>query len=56
MHAVRLNHDRMYRLIEEGGDAGNEGFAAYWRQAKRRLAITAEWYAEQHDALVVALS
>ena len=34
VRAVRLNHDRMYRLIEEGGNAGNEAFAAYWRRGR----------------------
>jgi len=56
VQAVRLNHDRMYQLVEDGARAGNEGFAAYWREAKRRAAATAAWYTEQHDALVQALS
>ena len=54
MRAVRLNHDRMYRLIEDGADTGIEGFAAYWALAKQRAAATADWYAEQHDTLVYA--
>lgn len=56
VRAVRLNHDRMYRLIEDGGRAGNAGFAAYWAEARDRAAATAAWYAEQHDTLVAALS
>ena len=56
VQAVRLNHDRMYRLIEDGADTGIEGFAAYWALAKERAAATADWYAEQHDTLVAALS
>ena len=34
VRAVRLNHDRMYRLIEDGADAGIEGFAAYWARGR----------------------
>lgn len=53
--AVRLNHLRMYRLIEEGGQAGNVGFAAYWQEAAVRVDATTRWYAEQADRLVEAL-
>ena len=42
--AVRLNHDWMYRLIEDGAKDGNVGFADYWRQAARRVAATRTWY------------
>lgn len=56
VRAVRLNHERMYRLIEEGGKAGNEGFAAYWRDARDRAAATTQWYADEHDQLVAALA
>jgi Phosphotransferase enzyme family len=56
MRAVRLNHDRMYQLIEDGAGAGNEGFAAYWAENEQRAAATAAWYAEQHDILIKALS
>jgi hypothetical protein len=56
IRAVRLNHDRMYRLIEDGAGAGNQGFAAYWAESEQRVAATRVWYAEQHDALVAALS
>ena len=54
--AVRLHHDRMYELIEDGAGAGNQGFAAYWALAEQRAAVTAGWYVEQHDTLVRALS
>jgi hypothetical protein len=53
---VQLNNDRMYRLIEDGADAGNEGFAAYWAESKRRVEVTRTWYVEQHQALVTALT
>lgn len=53
--AVRLNHQRMYRLIEEGGQAGNEGFAAYWREAAGRAAATTQWYADHTERLMEAL-
>jgi hypothetical protein len=56
VQAVRINHDRMYQLIEEGGHAGNPGFAAYWRDAECRATATAAWYLEQHDTLVSALT
>jgi Phosphotransferase enzyme family len=56
VQAVRLNNDRMYRLIEDGAGAGNEGFAAYWAESKRRVEVTRTWYVEQHQALVTALS
>ncbi|HZA05017.1 MAG TPA: phosphotransferase [Propionibacteriaceae bacterium] len=55
VHAVRLNHDRMYRLIEDGAEAGNEGFAAYWAESEQRVADTRAWYAEQHETLIKAL-
>ena len=55
VHAVRLNHDRMYRLIEDGASAGVEGFAAYWAESEQRAVATAAWYAEQHETLVQAL-
>ncbi len=53
--AVRLNHERMYRLIEEGGQAGNEGFAAYWQQAAVRVAATTRWYTDHTERLIDAL-
>jgi Ser/Thr protein kinase RdoA (MazF antagonist) len=56
VRAVRLNHDRMYRLIEDGAGAGVAGFAAYWAESEQRAADTRTWYAEQHDTLVAALS
>ena len=56
VRAVRLNHDRMYRLIEDGAGAGVAGFAAYWAESEQRAAETRTWYAEQHDTLVAALS
>ena len=55
VEAVRLNHDRMYRLIEDGAGAGNQGFAAYWAESAPRAAATRAWYVEQHDTLVAAL-
>lgn len=55
MRAVRLNHERMYRLIEEGGQAGNVGFAAYWQEAAVRVAATTQWYTDHADQLVEAL-
>jgi phosphotransferase family enzyme len=55
VQAVRLNHDRMYRLIEDGAGAGNQGFAAYWAESEQRVAETRAWYAEQHETLVAAL-
>ena len=55
VRAVRLNHDRMYRLIEDGAGAGVAGFAAYWAESEQRAADTRTWYAEQHDTLVAAL-
>jgi len=54
--AVRLNHDWMYRLIQDGAKEGNLGFADYWRQAARRVAATRTWYDVQHASLVRALS
>ena len=54
--AVRLNHDWMYRLIEDGAKEGNIGFADYWRQAARRVAATRIWYDGQHAGLVRALT
>ena len=54
--AVRMNHDWMYRLIEEGANEGNIGFAEYWRQAAPRVAATRSWYKVQHAGLVSALA
>jgi Ser/Thr protein kinase RdoA (MazF antagonist) len=56
VHAIRLNHDWMYAVIEEGVEEGNEGFVDYWRDAEVRISATREWYAENHDRLVRALS
>jgi hypothetical protein len=56
VRAVRLSHDRMYELIEDGAGAGNPGFAEYWTLAEQRAAATAAWYVEQHDTLVAALT
>jgi hypothetical protein len=47
VYAVRLNHDWMYAVIEEGVEEGN---------AEVRISATREWYAENHDRLVRALS
>ena len=55
IEAVQMTHDRMYRLIEEGGHEGHEGFARYWQEAQHRAAATAGWYAESHASLVQAL-
>ena len=56
VRAVRLHHDRMYQLIEDGASTGVEGFAAYWAESEQRAVATAAWYAEQQDTLVAALS
>jgi hypothetical protein len=55
IRAVRLHHDRMYQLIEEGASTGVAGFAAYWAESEQRAVATAAWYAEEHEALVAAL-
>lgn len=55
VEAVQLNHLRMYRLIEEGGQAGNPGFAAYWQEAAVRVAATTQWYTDHAERLVAAL-
>jgi phosphotransferase family enzyme len=55
VNAVALNHDRMYRLIEDGARDGNAGFADYWRDSERRAAVTADWYNAAHSRLVRAL-
>lgn len=55
VEAVRLNHERMYRLIEEGGQAGNLSFAAYWQEAATRVAATTQWYTDHAERLVEAL-
>jgi hypothetical protein len=54
--AVRLNHDWLYALIEEGAHQGNPGFADYWRDSSTRVAATRDWYAAHHERLVRALS
>jgi phosphotransferase family enzyme len=56
VRAVRLTHDWIYRLIKDGADEGNAGFAEYWRQAVRRLAATRTWYDRNHGRLVRALA
>ena len=53
--AVRLSHDWMYRLIQDGARDGNAGFAEYWRQAADRVAATRTWYEDHHADLVRAL-
>jgi Ser/Thr protein kinase RdoA (MazF antagonist) len=55
VEAVRLNHVRMYRLIEEGGQAGNLSFAAYWQESADRVAATTQWYTDHAERLVQAL-
>jgi Ser/Thr protein kinase RdoA (MazF antagonist) len=54
--AVRMNHDWMYRLIQDGAKKGNLGFADYWRQAAHRVAATRTWYEDHHTSLVRALT
>jgi hypothetical protein len=54
--AVRLNHDWMYQLIQDGVNEGNPGFADYWRLAARRVAATRTWYDAAHSHLVRALT
>ena len=56
IRAVRLHHDRMYQLIQDGASTGVAGFAAYWAESEQRAVATAAWYAEEHEALVAALS
>ena len=54
--AVRLNHDWLYTLVEDGAHEGNPGFADYWREAEVRVTATRTWYAGHHEQLVRALS
>ncbi|MFT4216214.1 MAG: phosphotransferase [Micropruina sp.] len=52
--AVVANHDWLYRVVEDGSDAGTPGFVAYWAQVEHRAARTREWYLGQRRALLAA--
>lgn len=55
VHAVRLNHDWLYAVVQHGAAAGVPGFVDYWRAAADRATATRAWYEQHHDHLVNAL-
>lgn len=52
--AVVANHDWLYRVVEDGSQAGISGFVDYWIKVEERAARTRDWYAAQRAALLGA--
>lgn len=52
--AVTANHDWLYQVVEDGSQAGIEGFVDYWALVEDRAERTRRWYRDQRPALLAA--
>lgn len=54
LDAVSANHDWLYRVVEDGSNAGIEGFVDYWAVVEHRADRTRDWYRRNRPALLAA--
>lgn len=54
LDAVSANHDWLYQVVEDGSDAGIEGFVDYWAIVEQRADRTRDWYRTQRPMLRAA--
>ena len=54
LDAVSANHDWLYQVVEDGSDAGIEGFVDYWAVVEQRADRTRDWYRTQRPVLRAA--